>query len=128
MPLTEEWLESLNTNSKKKELSVRTSASNNGKKKNKDIKELDLSKNKLTHLQVEIGQLKQLTRLDLHNNKLTHLPVEIGKLTLLTKLDLSFNQLTHLPIEIGQLTQLTILKQLCHILNQILILVVNVKI
>lgn len=29
----EKWLESLNTNSKKKELSVRTSASNNGKKK-----------------------------------------------------------------------------------------------
>jgi len=26
----------------------------NGKKMNKDIKELDLSKNKLTHLQVEI--------------------------------------------------------------------------
>ena len=53
----------------------------NCKNVNKDIKELDLSKNNLTHLPVEIGQLTQLTKLNLSNNKLTHLPAEIGQLT-----------------------------------------------
>ena len=44
---------------------------------NKDIKELNLNNNELTHLPLEIGQLKQLTILHLSYNKLTHLPVEI---------------------------------------------------
>ena len=39
----------------------------NGKMVNKDIKELELSNNQLTHLPVEIGQLTQLTELFLDN-------------------------------------------------------------
>ena len=58
----------------------------NGKMVNKDIKELDLSCNQLTHLPVEIGQLTQLTELYLSGNNITHIPVEIGQLTQLTRL------------------------------------------
>ena len=92
---------------------------------------LDLSRNNLTSLPPEIGQLTHLTHLDLSRNNLTSLPPEIGRLTHLTHLDLSRNnffssdrlatlpQLTHLtrislsdnnltslPPEIGQLTHL----------------------
>ena len=81
----------------------------NGKKVNKDIKNLNLSNNKLTHLPVEIGQLTQLTELDLSYNKLTQLPVEIGHLTQLTILYLYDNNITQLPVEIGNLSRLTTL-------------------
>ena len=60
----------------------------NGKMMNKDIKELYLFNNQLTHLPIKIGQLTELTILSLYNNKLTHLPVEIGQLIQLTVLDL----------------------------------------
>ena len=79
----------------------------NGKPVDKDIKELDLSYNKLTQLPTEIGHLTLLTELSLFDNKLTQLPTEIGNLTNLTYLSLSNNQLTQLPREIGNLTQLT---------------------
>ena len=79
----------------------------NGEQVNKDIKELDLSCNKLTQLLVEIKYLTQLTQLSLSCNKLTQLPVEIKYLTQLTYLNLSANQLTQLPSEIKYLTQLT---------------------
>ena len=69
-----------------------------GKMMNKDIKELELSGNNLTHLPVEIGQLAYLTKLNVVFNHLTHIPVEIGQLTQLTILNLSINKLTHLPI------------------------------
>jgi len=81
----------------------------NGRKFNKDITNLNLSYNNLTHLPVEIGQLTQLTTLKLFNNNLTQLPVEIGQLTQLTSLHLSNNKLIYLPVEIGQLTQLATL-------------------
>ena len=81
----------------------------NGKKVNKDIKNLNLAYNNITILPIEIGQLKQSSTLHLTNNNITKLPVEIGGLTQLTTLYLNSNNLTHLPVEIGQLTQLTTL-------------------
>ena len=70
---------------------------------------LDLSKEGLTALPPEIGQLTNLANLNLSGNRLTALPPEIGQLTTLTTLDLSNNQLTALPAEIGELTNLTAL-------------------
>ncbi|KAF5428813.1 Leucine-rich repeat (LRR) protein [Candidatus Methanophagaceae archaeon] len=73
----------------------------------KNLTELNLSYNQLNKLPAEIGKLKNLTTLNLSHNQLTTLPAEIGKLKNLAKLDLSWNQLTTLPAEIGKLTNLT---------------------
>ncbi|EMO74411.1 leucine rich repeat protein [Leptospira kirschneri str. 200801925] len=45
-----------------------------------DVRVLNLSKQKLTILPAEIGQLKNLYELNLYENKLTTLPKEIGQL------------------------------------------------
>jgi internalin A len=72
-------------------------------------KKLDLSKNQLTSLPTEIGELKDLTELYLSRNQLTSLPAEIAELKNLTKLYLLGNQLTSLPAEIAELKNLTVL-------------------
>jgi len=100
------------------------------KAKNEKSDGLDLSKNRISHLPPEIGELEHLKVLDISgtgleelppeigklsslrvlkalNNKLTSLPKEIGQLKSLMKLDLHNNSLTLIPIEIGQLAQLT---------------------
>ncbi len=71
--------------------------------------ELDLSRNQLSELPAEIGQLSKLTTLDLSGNQLSELPAEITQLANLTTLDLSWNQLSELSAEIGQLAKLTTL-------------------
>jgi len=72
-----------------------------------DETELTLSRNQLTSLPAEIGQLHSLTELSLSRNQLTSLPAEIGQLHSLTWLNLKENQLTSLPAKIGQLYLLT---------------------
>jgi len=67
---------------------------------------LNLRRNKLTSLPVEIAQLKRLKILNLSNNQLKSLPKEIALLADLTYLDLSSNWLDELPTEIGNLSNL----------------------
>ncbi|MCA9922453.1 MAG: leucine-rich repeat domain-containing protein [Anaerolineales bacterium] len=71
---------------------------------------LDLSRQKLTKLPPEIGQLTSLTSLDLNGNELTAVPPEIGRLTNLTSLDMHDNPFIKvIPPEIWQLTSLSLL-------------------
>jgi len=55
---------------------------------------LDLSKNQITFLPEDFGQLEQLRHLDLYNNCLEHLPISFGQLRRLRYLDLKGNPLT----------------------------------
>ena len=65
--------------------------------KDKQLKELDLSRNNLTEVPGDVWELEQLEVLDLGWNKLTSLPESITKLSNLTVLNLSYNQLKNLP-------------------------------
>ncbi|HEU0293259.1 MAG TPA: COR domain-containing protein [Anaerolineales bacterium] len=67
---------------------------------------LDLSKNRISTLPPEIGQLENLSVLDVSQTGLLEVPPEIGSLRNLRILKLSKNQLSSLPTEIGQLTHL----------------------
>ncbi|MBV6627743.1 MAG: leucine-rich repeat domain-containing protein [Rivularia sp. (in: Bacteria)] len=71
-----------------------------------NLQSLMLWENKLSSLPAEIGQLSNLQHLELHGNKLSSLPAEIGQLTNLQSLGLSYNQLSSLPVEFGQLSNL----------------------
>ena len=77
--------------------------------RDKTVRVLNLSSNKLTTLPAEIGNLTSLQQLILRSNELTTLPAEIGNLTSLEKLYLSSNKLTTLPAEIVNLTSLRVL-------------------
>lgn len=70
------------------------------------LQRLNISRNRLTSLPAEIGNLGSLHFLRLDSNRLTSLPHEFERLTQLEELDLSNNQLTSLPSEIGNLTSL----------------------
>lgn len=58
-----------------------------------NIIKLDLSKNLITELPEDFGQMVQLKHLDLYSNKLTHLPLSFGELRNLRWLDLKNNPL-----------------------------------
>ncbi|MCW5198732.1 hypothetical protein VU06_03170, partial [Desulfobulbus sp. F3] len=67
---------------------------------------LDLGRQGLTELPLELFKLKNLTALLLGFNQLTSLPLELFELKNLNKLSLDINRLSSLPPEISQLTNL----------------------
>uniref|UniRef100_A0A3B4UQT2 Leucine rich repeat containing 7 n=1 Tax=Seriola dumerili TaxID=41447 RepID=A0A3B4UQT2_SERDU len=70
------------------------------------LEDLLLSSNMLQHLPDSIGMLKKLTTLKVDDNQLTSLPNTIGSLSLLEELDCSCNELESLPPTIGYLHSL----------------------
>jgi len=74
------------------------------------VYQLDLSKQKLTQLPIEILSFKNLTILNLSKNKLTKLPSNFYQLKQLTHLDLSKNKFTIFPISLCSTVSLIDLK------------------
>ncbi|KAI9279604.1 hypothetical protein BY458DRAFT_502283 [Sporodiniella umbellata] len=64
-----------------------------------DILELDISRNRLTHLPPQIVHLKRLRVLNATSNFLTHIPTELYSMQQLQTLNLSQNQIQSLPEE-----------------------------
>jgi len=71
-----------------------------------NLQELILAKNKLQELPPEIGTLTNLEKLNLEKNDLTVLPPAIGNLTNLKELIVNRNEIYKLPPEIGNLVNL----------------------
>ena len=83
------------------------------------LKNLSMSKNRLTTIPEDISLIRGLKTLTLQGNQLKEVPASIGELDNLEKLDLRSNQLVYLPASIGRLRQL---KQLDASENQLLTL------
>jgi Leucine-rich repeat (LRR) protein len=62
------------------------------------LQTLNLSKNALSHLSDDFGELKCLEELNLASNQITQLPLCLTKLKQLKRLDLSENCLIHLAM------------------------------
>lgn len=75
----------------------------------KQLRFLNLSKNKLSELPLALGELKQLKVLDATKNKITSSPIVICQLPNLRKLHLARNKISSLPACIGFLSELTVL-------------------
>jgi Leucine-rich repeat (LRR) protein len=71
----------------------------------KDLRVLDISENKLTHLP-DLSALKQLRYLNLNDNQFAQLPPSIGELPNLSVLSAMNNQLVYVDESIGNLSQL----------------------
>lgn len=74
----------------------------------KSLKTLNLGHNRLSRLPEELGQLIKLETLVLCGNRLTQLPAGLNKLKALKELDLSKNRLTEFPLSLTQLRQLNL--------------------
>jgi Leucine-rich repeat (LRR) protein len=71
-----------------------------------NLRNLDLSNNKISSLPTNIGAFKMLKTLTLSKNKITSIPEDLGKLSKLENLYLSFNLLQTVPETLGQLKHL----------------------
>jgi len=74
------------------------------------LKVLIASGNIIDSIPAEIGQLTELTRLDLASNRIVAIPSTIGNCVNLTHLDLRHNRLSVLPPEIGNCKKLFLLQ------------------
>eukprot|EP00004_Rigifila_ramosa_P013156 TRINITY_DN2896_c0_g1_i1.p1 TRINITY_DN2896_c0_g1~~TRINITY_DN2896_c0_g1_i1.p1 ORF type:complete len:456 (-),score=104.88 TRINITY_DN2896_c0_g1_i1:48-1304(-) len=70
------------------------------------LTKLDVSRNKLREIPIEIGYLKSLVEINLNENELITLPPHIGHLTNLQRFYVAENKLAILPPEIGLCTSL----------------------
>lgn len=75
--------------------------------KEKKLKKLDLSNQKLVQIPEEVFELQQIESLNLSNNQLSVIPEVIGQLSNLDQLDLSNNRLSTIPQSITKLHNLT---------------------
>eukprot|EP01102_Stenamoeba_stenopodia_P019499 TRINITY_DN737_c0_g3_i1.p1 TRINITY_DN737_c0_g3~~TRINITY_DN737_c0_g3_i1.p1 ORF type:complete len:1258 (+),score=266.02 TRINITY_DN737_c0_g3_i1:243-4016(+) len=67
---------------------------------------LNLRKNELEELPIEIGLLHNLEELDVSQNKLSNLPTTLPELTQLVSLNISFNAFQNLPDFLGLMTSI----------------------
>ena len=72
----------------------------------RELKQLTMQRNQITHLPAEMGYCVSLERLICSNNKLYRLPESITRLPYLLALDVSDNQLEYLPPSMGCLVHL----------------------
>jgi len=71
-----------------------------------NLRNLDLSGNKIKTLPENLGAFKVLKNLTMTKNQLEVIPQDIGKLTKLENLNLAFNLFTSIPSTVGQLKNL----------------------
>mmetsp|Transcript_17398 Transcript_17398/g.25933 ORF Transcript_17398/g.25933 Transcript_17398/m.25933 type:complete len:504 (+) Transcript_17398:288-1799(+) len=67
------------------------------------VRKLNISRNRITHLPIEISNLTSLEILYMEKNSLDYIPKEIGCLKKLVHIDISDNRLASLPHEFCQL-------------------------
>lgn len=72
-----------------------------------NLKNNDISKDGISFIPSEIGQLTELKVLDCSGNIIDSIPSAIGSLTILQKLDLQSNRIVAIPPEIGKCVNLT---------------------
>ena len=73
-----------------------------------DVVGVDLSKNRLTDIDVAICNFYCLQSLNLYHNLVKSIPQELTNLQFLQTLNLSRNQLVHVPITVCQLSRLRV--------------------
>jgi len=71
-----------------------------------NLRNLDLSSNKIGSLPQNIGAFKMLKNLNISKNRLSDLPDDLGKLVKLETLNLSFNSLLSIPASFNHLKHL----------------------
>jgi len=73
-----------------------------------NLREVDLSSNRIVEMPFDIGELHKLRILNLSYNFLALLPPSIGDLVILRNLNVAHNVLESLPKQIGELKRLEV--------------------